>query len=305
MRDWRGHFGLIEVRKASGRRVWERPGDYVLITREVAMPAARYAALPPWEQATARAAAVALTMDTAVVIGSAALRLWDIDVAGWRQPHIDVSHVDGKKAGPATTPGVRFRHALLPSGSVHVEHGMRVAVPARALRDVAVHDGIDAAVPSIDAVRRKWPSVGVGKLESAMLAGPPFHGIGRVREALALSVPDSGSVRESQVRLELLRMPAVTSVERQVRFVDPATGRVMYVDLRVNRWLLVEVDGEEKYDGTTYGPVDEVIREERRREKTLQNMGNVLVRVSDPADTRAIVSDALERWAHLAGESAA
>ena len=44
--------------------------------------------------------------------------------------------------------------------------------------------------------------------------------------------------------------------------------------------LVVETVGAQKYDGTTFAPTDAAIREEREREKHLQNAGYVVVRVS-------------------------
>ena len=44
--------------------------------------------------------------------------------------------------------------------------------------------------------------------------------------------------------------------------------------------LVVEVDGQVKYDGVTYGtPTDQVLREERQREKALQNLGYTVLRI--------------------------
>ena len=65
------------------------------------------------------------------------------------------------------------------------------------------------------------------------------------------------------------------------------------MDLLINGWLIVEIDGDVKYDGETYGRTDDVIRAERSREKALQNTGRVVVRVSDPRETPEVVAHAL------------
>ena len=49
MKDWAGHFGLVELRKTSGHGACENPNGYAYLTAEVAMPLERYVALPPWE----------------------------------------------------------------------------------------------------------------------------------------------------------------------------------------------------------------------------------------------------------------
>lgn len=53
------------------------------------------------------------------------------------------------------------------------------------------------------------------------------------------------------------------------------------VDLLIDGWLVLEVDGAAKYDGQTYGrAVEDVIRSERDREVYLQNQGFVVRRVT-------------------------
>lgn len=257
MRNWTDHFGLIEVRRKHAENVWNDANRFVFLTAEVAMTIERYAALPPWEQATARAAAVALTVDSAVVVGSAADR-------------------------------------------VYVEHGMRVTRIHRTLRDVCCFEGLEAGVAAIDSARRKWPGLAVDKLRASMLAGPRFKGAPIVREAVVLSIPNSGSVRESQARLLLGAVAGVVTVEVQAEFIDRRTGERYYVDFLINGWLILEVDGDVKYDGVTYGKTDDIIREERRREKELQNQGKVVVRVTDPCEVPVVVAEALARLAHAA-----
>lgn len=133
MKDWAGHFGLVELRKTSGHGACENPNGYAYLTAEVAMPLERYVALPPWEQATARAAAVALTLDTAVVAGTAAARLWGIDVLDWRQPRVDALHVDGKRAGGRCRAAGDAGRAAVP-GSAGGPRGARPLHPERGER---------------------------------------------------------------------------------------------------------------------------------------------------------------------------
>ena len=302
MRNWTDHFGLIEVRRKHAENVWNDANRFVFLTAEVAMTIERYAAFPPWEQATARAAAVALTVDSAVVVGSAAARLHGIDVLGWGQPRVDVMLVDGKQPSSRNSwpRGVNFKYGHLAADRVYVEHGMRVTRIHRTLRDVCCFEGLEAGVAAIDSARRKWPGLAVDKLRASMLAGPRFKGAPIVREAVALSIPNSGSVRESQARLLLGAVAGVVTVEVQAEFIDRRTGERYYVDFLINGWLILEVDGDVKYDGVTYGKTDDIIREERRREKELQNQGKVVVRVTDPCEVPVVVAEALARLAHAA-----
>lgn len=132
-------------------------------------------------------------------------------------------------------------------------------------------------------------------MRRGMLAGPQFRGARAVREALGLFIPNAGSALESHARvlLVLSDVPGIESIAAQAAIRDPATGETYYVDLLINGWLIVEIDGDVKYDGETYGRTDDVIRAERSREKALQNTGRVVVRVSDPRETPEVVAHAL------------
>lgn len=300
MRNWGDHFGLSDMRTKAGARA-RSDVEHVALTAEIAMPLRRYAELPPWEQATARAAAVALTLDAAVVAGTAAARLHGIDVPGTGQPAVDVLHVDGKRPGgrPLKSLGIRHRYAWLPAEGVRVEHGMRVTTIGRTLRDVCAFEGLVAGVIAIDSVRRRMPEVSLGRWHEELLVGPRFKGAAVVREALALSIHNSGSAAETRARLLLRGVAGIVTIVAQAEIIDPETGRRYYVDFLINGWLVLEIDGDVKYDGVTYGPVDEIIREERRREKNLQNMGKVVVRTNDPREAPAVVAGALARYGHM------
>ena len=147
------------------------------------------------------------------------------------------------------------------------------------------------------SMRCTWTGSGraAGVVRRGMLAGPRFRGARAVREALGLSIPNAGSALESHARvlLVLSDVPGIESIAAQAAIRDPATGETYYVDLLINGWLIVEIDGDVKYDGETYGRTDDVIRAERSREKALQNTGRVVVRVSDPRETPEVVAHAL------------
>ncbi|WIM70426.1 hypothetical protein [Corynebacterium suedekumii] len=75
-------------------------------------------------------------------------------------------------------------------------------------------------------------------------------------------------------------------------------GITYRVDLLINGWLVVEVDGEMKYRGAFGVTPDEAIRRERRREKEIQNLGYVVLRISaadlrDPAGFLTLIADTL------------
>lgn len=308
MKDWGKFFGLVEIRKRSAQGVWDGAGKYTLLTSEVAMKTRDFRALEPWERSRARAAAVGLTVDTAVVTGKAAARLLGISVLGWGEA-VELMYLDGRKAGPRRTwqSGVRYRYSRLSHAEILEEHGLRVTNVPRTLGDIARYHGLMDGVVVMDSARKRWPDLTKEVLHDHLTRGRPYPGVKAVRRAIELSVPDAGSPLESQARFLLLEaaLPQVESVQVQARFTHP--GGHFDVDLLVNGWLVIEIDGEIKYDGVTYGrKTDEVIRDERAREKFLQNLGLVVLRVGHrdllpapdggPCPLIGLVADALENF---------
>ncbi len=163
MKNWPDHFCLIQLRRLTlkDQDVLAKVADGTLrkLTKEIAMDARAFADLPPWDKATARAAAVGLTADTAVVAGPAAARLWGIDVLG----HDDTTELllpgsarpGSKKGWP---PGVVYRSGFLHPDDIHSEHGRRVTRLIRTLADIARHHTLEQTVVAVDSARRLWRS---------------------------------------------------------------------------------------------------------------------------------------------------
>lgn len=304
MKNWPDHFCLIQLRRLTlkDQDVLAKVADGTLrkLTKEIAMDARAFADLPPWDKATARAAAVGLTADTAVVAGPAAARLWGIDVLG----HDDTTELllpgsarpGSKKGWP---PGVVYRSGFLHPDDIHSEHGIRVTRLIRTLADIARHHTLEQTVVAVDSARRLWPELTLATLDNLADSLGPFHRTRTLRQAIALSRPEIGSALESQARFLLWEadLPGVHRVETQAP-ISMNHGITYRVDLLINGWLVVEVDGEMKYRGAFGVTPDEAIRRERRREKEIQNLGYVVLRISaadlrDPAGFLTLIADTL------------
>lgn len=289
MHNWGKHFGLVELHKVkiSNTAFWEQLdlGHHIRLTKKVSIEAERFAALEAWDKATARAAAVGLSVRTAVVSGRAAARLQGIEILGV-DPTVELQHLDGKKpaARSCWPAGVIYRSCYLSADQVVEEHGVKVTRILRTVADIARFHGVLEGLVALDSVRRKWPRLSSAQLESGLLGKFPYRGSRQVREVLCLSIPNSGSVPESMARLLLIQadLTQVRTIKAQARIYYGPYRQHYDVDLLVNGWLIIEVDGEIKYDGETYGPVDEVIRDERIRETDLQNQDYVVLRVRYP-----------------------
>lgn len=282
MENWPGRFGLIELRKQThaDRDFWQNKEAYRLLTAEVVMPRAIYDGLPKWERRTALAAAVGLTVDTAVVTGRAAALLWGIKVLS-DDPTVELMHTDGKQAGAKSTwpPGVRYRWGMLLSDDISEVHGLRVTGIPRTLRDIAAWHGVMEGMVSIDDARKRWEDTTREYLSQKLLSGAQFAGKVRVREAIELSEANSGSPLESKARYLILKseLAGIQTFELQAEIsVGPEEN--YFVDFLINDWVVVELDGKIKLDGTTFGKTDEMLRKERAREVAIQNTGRRFIR---------------------------
>ena len=288
--QWINDHRLIDLRRTSvldaDVRAQIRDGTMRRLTAEMAVPAEWYDNQTPWRRAHIRAVAVGLTIDAGVVSGPAAARLWGIELLSIEE-QVDVQMPGGTHPGAKSTwtAGARYRSTLLPSGQYADHDGIRITSKIRTLADVTRFNGLVEGVVAFDSARRQWP----GKSTETLLADVGelgrMRGIARVREAVRLSVPNSGSVWESKARMILHQYggEAVTSLEVQVEFIDEESGQSYFVDILVNGWVILEIDGRGKYRGEHGIPTETVVIDEREREKALQNLGPVVIRAA-PGD---------------------
>lgn len=253
-------------------------GRYRRLTPEIAIWEETWEQLPPWERARARDHAFGMSADRAILCGASAARIHGLAVAGAgrmvEMTYLNRNSVRARKFWP---PWTVFRSAGLRRDEVCVVEGIRVTAVSRTLRDVARYHGLAAGVVAIDDARRKDSALTIDSLHRTITAGQSYHGVGTVRRAIDLSVSNSDSPLESQARV-ILVTAAVGMVQAQV--VITVRGRAYRVDLLIDGWLIIEIDGNVKYDGVTFGKaVDDVLRAERHRETQLQNAGFVVIRV--------------------------
>ena len=283
MENWPRKFELIEIRKKShtDQEFWADQGRYYHLTAEIAVAREKFDGLESWERSLALCASVGLTVDRAVVAGRAAAQLWGIKVLTWDRT-VELMHTDGKQAGAAGTwpPNVHHRRCNLRSDEVHEEHGLRVTLATRTLRDIAAHHGVLEGLVAIDNARSQWPHLTEEYLRKELVEGARFNGIGNVREAIALSVPNAASPLETKARYLIVtsELPGVRTIETQAQISRGPDAGHFDVDLLINGWLVIELDGRFKLDGTTFGKTDAALRAERNREVFIQNTGKRFIR---------------------------
>ncbi|MFI7481073.1 type IV toxin-antitoxin system AbiEi family antitoxin domain-containing protein [Kocuria sp. M1R5S2] len=186
------------------------------------------------------------------------------------------------------------RHqAELPEPDVVVVHGLRATSPERTLLDCA------RLLPFTDAVVLVDQAGAYGltrdQLEERLAEWAGRRGVRRARSVLEAMDSRSESVGETLTRL-LLSGSRLPAPELQWTIVG-RTGTYRADFAWPDHWLVLEFDGESKYATCTA----DVIRNERRREVEIQELGWTVLRVGwndvvrRPAETLARVEAALRR----------
>lgn len=281
MEDWKQKFGLIGLRHLALK---DQPqGNVYYLTAEVVIDAETYQNLPPWDKAAARACAVGMTVDVAVISGQAAARLRGLQVLEI-ESHV-VCYLPGAKVPSSKkkwTKGVVYRSGYLRESDIETFQGMRITSLICTFLDIARYDGLDAAVVVIDSARRRWPEL---TKERLLEEANPFRGragLKVLKSAIALSVHCSDSAQETKARLliQKARIPEIKRLLLQAPFDRPEIGTFYLVDILINNKIIVEIDGRVKYQRNSAARTEEVIIAEREREKYLSNLGYIVLRIT-------------------------
>jgi very-short-patch-repair endonuclease len=236
--------------------------------------AGRYAMLSDVAQHTLAIDAVLPSLDDAVAVShhSAAV-LHGLPLTG-----VDLKkvHVTRDRCGGGRT-GSRTVVHCAPLEEVDVMDGRRVTTLARTVVDMGRTASLDTAVAAGDAAVRD--SVTASALALELDRARRRKGVASARQAVELLDGRSESVGESLSRLRLLKA-GFREVEPQVKILDTNFRFLARVDFLVAQRVVVEFDGEIKYD-TLLEPGQEredVLLEQQVREDRVRALGYPFVR---------------------------
>lgn len=261
--------GLVDKRRSDEHMV--------AVSALRAISAEVHRGLTSYEKRWLRAAAVAHSHPKAVLTGRAAARLTNMWVVATSEETVELMLPSGGVPQRSRwAEGVSYhRGTLAPHeiGYIEAYGGFAVTTPIRTAIDIATRHGFAEGLVAFDwlLASRK---VTRGELEATVDAMRGKKGVEVVRKVLAHAVANSQSPYESYARALLICAGLAPSTQAPI-------GPYL-VDLLIGR-VVIEVDGEVKYDDATYRPLAETLRREREREVQIQNSGYVVRRVK-PAD---------------------
>ncbi|MDQ1127952.1 hypothetical protein [Microbacterium sp. SORGH_AS_0888] len=250
-------------------------GEWVRIAAGVFVPGDQWRALLPIERHRVRVleAMRRLTRPTTFVLFAAAA-FWRMDVLGPWPTQVDVAAA-GSRGGRAT--GSIRRHAVSPDAlAVIAAGGHSVTTPAQTATDIAralPHlRGVTAIDQALWVGRPGGPLTTRRELELALDRGPARRGHVRARLSVAAGEDGAANVRETQARVEIIRLgfPRPRLQERRLL----RSGRLVFGDMYfpdADHWL--EVDGDGKYLSPefTHGRAPErIVLDEKARENEIR-----------------------------------
>lgn len=252
-----------------------RPAEYRKVSTRFFISVTEWKQLRYHEKRWLAAYAVGCTVPKAVLSGRSAARLLGIWVIATTSEPVELVAQRGKAPSRKQWPlGVVYRDRSPGNTAPRSFDRLRTTDPLTTVFEIALRHGFAEGLVAMDWLLRE--GVPRHRVEEAAARLGPVRGISTLRHVIAHAVDNSLSPYESYARALLLQA-GIGDWQVNARIAVPPN--LYMADLLRGR-LIVEIDGAQKYDGTTFAPTDAAIREEREREKHLQNAGYVVVRVS-------------------------
>lgn len=225
---------------------------------------------------------IAAVFPRAAATGPAAALALGLPTLGWVEA-VDLRYLSGAKPGKQPKdPRVIYRSGRLNPDLVQERNGIATVHPIQVLFDIYRYYGrLEALVP-LEHLRFHQRISQETLLDAIKSKLPRANGIRGFEGLVRWSAGTSQSPLETIGRDAVLRanIPELEKIEFQVAF-EYAGPFGEYcravVDMLINGWLVVELDGRLKYEGT-YGAPTDVMLAELERQKQLQSLGLTVIR---------------------------
>lgn len=260
---------IVDTRALSHKEVGRLRGTYRVLDTSIIFAEARWSELKYYERQWLRVEAAARMSREAVLVGRSAARMHGMWVISTTEEPVELCLLSrGSSPSRRNREGIVFRRMILREDETSVRDGHRVTTGFRTFADIARHHGFIEGIVAADYLRRRGFTRALLEEEARQLGR--LKGIAVVRECIRHCVDDSDSPYESFARALLISAgigPLFTQYE--------VAGR--YADLCVDGWLLIEIDGDVKYQGPD---AERARQDEFERQKRIANRGYVFLRYS-------------------------
>ena len=286
--------GIVDKRVLSHKQLDKLRGPHRVLDTSIVYPEKSWRELKFHERQWLRVEAAAMMSREAVLVGRSAARMHGIWVISTTEEPVELC-LPSRGSSPTrrNLEGLLFRRMVLRSNEISLRDGHRVTNGFRTFADIARHHGFVEGLVAADYLRRSGFTLELLEREAGQLGR--LKGVAVVRECIRHCVPDSGSPYESFARALLIQAgigPLFTQYEVAGRFAD----------LCIDGWLLIEIDGNVKYQGPN---AERARQEEFERQKMIANRGYVFLRYSPDFLRRHPEKFVREVLATIAGRLAA
>ncbi|WP_277100286.1 hypothetical protein [Corynebacterium riegelii] len=259
----------MDTRDLSHKELGQLQEQYRVLDTSIIFAEACWSELKYYERQWLRAEAAARMSREAVLVGRSAARMHGMWVISTADEPVELCLLSrGSSPSRRNRKGIMFRRMVLREDETSLRDGHRVTNGFRTFADIARHHGFIEGLVAADYLRRRGFTRALLEQEAWLLGR--LKGIAVVRECIRHCVDDSDSPYESFARALLIQAgigPLFTQFE--------VAGR--YADLCVDGWLLIEIDGNVKYQGPN---AERARQEEFERQKRIANRGYVFLRYS-------------------------
>ncbi|EFQ81021.1 DUF559 domain-containing protein [Corynebacterium pseudogenitalium] len=256
-------------------------GELTQIAPWIAVPTATWRQWVRHKQQFAKVAAAGWSTHRAVLIGKSAARLWGMWVISREGEEVELAVPSGSIPPRRLTPkGYRYRRVKSLQESTVSIAGVRATNPARTCLEIArLHGFPDGLVATDSALGRH--DVTTYDLREELAKMQRTRGQAAMRKVIEHAYGGSESPYESYLRALIIERFPQVKIEPQKSLLGKYRA-----DLCLDGWLVVEVDGDAKYDGT-YGEAPAyVVKQQIKRQRALENRGYVVLRFG-PSDMKA------------------
>ena len=294
---------------AARKKVTSRPGWYranVEVTRRVYVDRGWFNGLRNFERRKVRAWAVARSVKTAVLCGMSAAEIYGLPILN-RNQYENVELCLPERRRPPSRRKWRdhtvYRDKYLAQADIAMVNGVYVTTIPRTYVDILLYHGELEALVFIDGALHERRTTRA-ELYRYLASRRGQWGIRRARNLLDDATGLAESPYETVARWLLRgveKQLGITEIVPQAWFSTRSRqGKLQRrrVDLLVNGFLVIEIDGLIKYDerflqerGVTYR---QVMEDERHRERQIQNQGYQVLRLAPGEVWRDLIAKVTE-----------
>jgi len=248
-------------------------GELTQIAPWVAVPTATWRQWGRHKQQFAKVVAAGWSAHRAVLISKSAARLWGMWVISREGEEVELAVPSGSIPPRRLTPkGYRYRRVKSLQESTVSIAGVRATNPARTCLEIARLHGFPDGLVATDSALRQH-DVTTYDLREELAKMQRTRGQAAMRKVIEHAYGGSESPYESYLRALIIEGFPQVKIEPQ----KPLLGKYR-ADLCLDGWLVLEVDGDAKYDGTYGEAPAHVVKQQIKRQRALENRGYVVLR---------------------------